>query len=260
MIANMDRAGVDKAVVCVADFGLAVPGEDTKPTIEEINRSTYEIVKRHPNRLYFGAGVDPRRRNAKEIIEMGVKELKAKSVKLYPAAGWYPNDRIAYPIYVKCVELGVPVNFHTGPVFGPLKSKYTHPLPIEDIAADFPELTIYCTHCGHGWFMDMVAIARARWNIIFDMSAWLIWVDSGEALHFYQIWRYITNMLGSNRILFASDQTGLKFSPEWKDEYVDWVTALRKIPDEVKMKGVSFSEKELNDYFSGNARKWLKLS
>ena len=68
MIANMDRAGVDKAVVCVADFGLAVPGEDTKASIEEINRSTYEIVKRHPDRLYFSAGVDPRRRNAKEIL------------------------------------------------------------------------------------------------------------------------------------------------------------------------------------------------
>jgi predicted TIM-barrel fold metal-dependent hydrolase len=258
-VSNMDRAGVDKAVVCAIDLGLAIPGEPTLMPIEEINRLTAQIVQRHPHRLYFSVAVDPRRRNAREIVEMGFKELGAKTVKFYPGSGWYPNDPIAYPLYEKCVELGLPVNYHTGPVYGPLKSKFSHPMHIDDVAADFPELTIYCTHCGHGFFMDMVAIARARPNVICDIAAWLHWLYAGEVLHFYQTWRYIMNMIGYRRLLFASDHTGVKFSSDLHDEYVDWVKALTQIPDWVQEAGVTFKKEELEAFFSGNAIRWLKL-
>jgi len=259
VVENMDRAGVDKAVVCVADFGLGIPGDDTKLSIEKINRLTYEIVKRHHNRLYFSVGVDPRRRNALEIVEMGVKELGAKTLKLQPGTGFFPNDRMFYPLYEKCVELGLPVNIHTGPVFGPMRSKCTQPIHIDDVAADFPELTIYCTHCGHGSFMEMLAIARVRPNVVCDMGAWLSWLHVGEVLHFYQTWRYLMNMLGRGRLLFASDHTGLKFDPKLKDEYAQWVLAHQKIPDEGKAAGVIFTKEELDSFFSGNAIRLLKL-
>jgi len=259
-VANMDRAGVDKAVVCVADLGLGVSGEDTKVSIEEINRLTHDIVKRYPERLYFSVGVDPRRRNAVEIVETGIKEMGAKTLKLYPGACWYPSDRIAYPLYERCVDAGIPVNFHTGPVFGPMKSKFTHPIHIDEVAADFPDLTIYCTHYGHGSFMEMVAIARTRPNIIGDMAAWIGWFHCGESVHYYQVWRFITNMLGRGRVLFASDQTGLKYKAGESDEYVSLVNAVRQIPEEAKAVGVSFTEEEMESFFSGNARKWLKLA
>jgi hypothetical protein len=258
-IANMDRVGVDKAVVCVADVGLTVAGEDARESIEEINRLTYEIVKRYPERLFFSVGVDPRRRNAVDVVETGIREMGAKTLKLYPAAGWYPNDRIAYPLYERCVEAGVPLNFHTGPVFGPMKSKFTHPIHIDEVAADFPDLTIYCTHCGHMSFMEMVAIARTRPNIIVDMAAWIGWFHCGEAVHYYQVWRFITNMLGSGRVLFASDQTGLKYVPGEQDEYVSLLNALREIPEEAQRAGVHFTKEEMDDFFSGNAKNWLKL-
>jgi predicted TIM-barrel fold metal-dependent hydrolase len=258
-IQNMNRAGVDKAVVCVVDLGLAVPDEPTPTPIEEINRLTANIVKRHPDRLYFSVGVDPRRQNARQIIEMGYRELGAKSVKLYPGTGWYPNDRIAYPLYEKCVEFGLPANFHTGPAYGPMKSKYTHPLPLDEVAADFPELTIYCTHCGHGFFNEMLAIARARSNIICDMAAWIGWLYAGEVLHFYQLFRTLMNLLGAHRLLFASDHTGIRFTPDLHDEYVDWVRAFAPIPHWVQEKGVTFKKEEMEAFFSGNAIRWLKL-
>lgn len=258
-IDNMNRAGIDKALVCVADLGLGVPGEDAPLPIEKINLMTYEIVKKHSERLYFSVGVDPRRRNALEILDMGIMELGAKSLKLYPGTGFYPNDKIAYPLYERCVEAGIPVNFHTGPVFGPMKSKFTHPIHIDDVASDFPELTIYCTHCGHLSFMEMVAIARTRPNIICDMGAWLGWLHCGEKLSFYRVWRFITNMLGKGRILFASDHTGLKFKEGERDEYLELVNALRNIPDDVKRKGIYFTDNELKDFFSTNAIRLLRL-
>ena len=97
-----------------------------------------------------------------------------------------------------------------------MKSKFTHPLLLDEPASDFPDLAIYCTHCGHGSYMEMLSIARARTNIFCDMAAWLSWLYSGEVLKFYQTWRYITNMLGAHRMLFASDQTGPKYTPELK--------------------------------------------
>jgi predicted TIM-barrel fold metal-dependent hydrolase len=258
-IDNMNRAGVDKALVCVADIGLTVPGEDSKLSIEKINLLTYEIVKRHPDRLYFCVGVDPRRPNAIEILEIGVRQWGARGLKLYPGAGFYPNDRVAYPLYERCVDMNIPVNFHTGPVFGPMKSKFTHPIHIDEVAADFPGLTIYCTHCGHLSFMEMVSIARTRHNIVCDMGAWISWFRCGETIHYYQVWRFITNMIGSRRILFASDQTSLRYIPGEVDEYLDLINFLKNIPEEAKMLGATFTEEEKEDFFSKNAIRIFNL-
>jgi predicted TIM-barrel fold metal-dependent hydrolase len=85
MVNSMNGAGVDKAIVCVADHGLV--REEPATPIEEVNRLTYEMVKRHPDRLYFAVGADPRRKNALKIIETAVKEWGAKSLKLHPATG-----------------------------------------------------------------------------------------------------------------------------------------------------------------------------
>ena len=106
--------------------------------IEEVNRLTGEMVRRHPGRLYFNCGVDPRRKNALAIVEKAAKEWGAVGLKLHPATGWYPNDREVYPIYRKCVELGLYVDFHTGPMYPPMKSKYSHPIHLDEVAAIFP--------------------------------------------------------------------------------------------------------------------------
>ncbi len=255
MVKNMHRVGVDKAMICVVDYGLVIDGEDSRLPIEEINYQHYEIVKSHPDKFYLAVGVDPRRPNALEIIETGVKEWGAKALKLYPAAGWYPNDTIVYPLYEKCVELGIPVNFHTGPMASPFRSKYTHPIHFDDVAVDFPELTLYCTHAGHGSFMEMIAIARSKFNIVCDLSGWLSWIRSGESLSFYKSWRYMMNMLGSNRLMFASDTTNLIDDIE----YAAWVKAVTSIPEDIKKEGITFSDSEMEDFFSKTSKRVLNL-
>lgn len=250
----MDKVGVDKAIACVTDFGLTDSNEDSITPIEEINRLTYEIVKRHPGRLYFAVGVDPRRKNALEIVETGVKEWGAKAVKLHPGTGWYPNDKIVYPLYQKCVELGVGVNFHTGPSL--LKSKYTHPMHLGDVADDFPELTIHCTHSAHLQFMEMVGLARSYRNIILDLANWIRWLKLSRptGIYFYQTVRFIMDIVGP-RLMFASDWGG---NPNTAD-YRDWVNAFTHIPDWVKEAGIEFTQKELDGYNAGNAIRLLHL-
>jgi len=255
MVKNMDRVGVDKAMICVVDYGLVIEGEDAKLSIEEINRQHYEIIKNHPDRFYLAVGVDPRRKNAKDIIETGVREWGAKALKLYPAAGWYPNEKLVYPLYEKCVELGIPVNFHTGPMATPFRSKYTHPIHFDDVAVDFPELTLYCTHTGHGSFMEMVAVAKSKPNIVCDLSGWLSWIRAGESLSFYKTWRYITNMLGAKRVMFASDTTNLIDDIE----YAAWVKATTSLPEEIKKAGIKFSSEEMEDFLNKNSIRVLNL-
>jgi uncharacterized protein len=251
---NMDKAGVDKAIVCISDLGLtASPNEFVIP-IEEVNRLASAMVKRHPDRLYFAAGVDPRRKNAEKIAETAIKELGATSLKLHPATGWYPNDKAVYPIYKICLEFGVPVNFHTGPFYYPTRSKYCHPMHLEDVAVDFPDLTIHCTHTGDLLFMDMIALAKVYRNMILDLAAWQGWLKGSRstAVSFYRIMRFIMDVVGP-RFVFASDWSGLVNDAP----YCEWVKAFTEIPDWVKEAGIEFSPKEIEGYLGKNALKFL---
>jgi len=256
MINAMDTAGVDKAIVCISDFGLTKHGEENPTPIEEINRLTAEMIRRHSGRLYFAAGADPRRKNALEIIETGVKEWGAVSVKLQPAAGWYPNDRMVYPVYEKCVELGVPVNFHTGPWHHPMKSKYTYPTLFDEVAADFPKLTILCTHSGDLFFHEMVSLARMYPNIVLDLAGWQGWLRASRptVISFYKTMRFMIDMVGP-RLVFASDWGGF---PE-ATRYRNWVKAFTEIPGWVKEAGIEFTKEELDGYLGGNVFRLFSL-
>ncbi|MFC1867697.1 amidohydrolase family protein [Thermodesulfobacteriota bacterium] len=251
---SMDGAGIDKAVTCVGDFGLVK--EEPPTPIEEVNRLTGEMVKRHPGRLYFNCGVDPRRKNALEIVEASAKEWGAVGVKLHPATGWYPSDKDIYPLYKKCIELGLHVDFHTGPLYPPTKSKYCHPLVFDEVASDFPELTIQCTHAADTFYMEMVGIAKVRRNIVLDLAAWQRWLRASRstAIEFYRIVRFIMDMVGP-RLMFGSDWSGFPdFAP-----YRGWVKAFTDIPAWVKEAGIEFTKEEMDGFLGGNALRLLHL-
>jgi predicted TIM-barrel fold metal-dependent hydrolase len=177
-------------------------------------------------------------------------------LKLQPCAGWYPNDRIVYPVYKKCVELGIPVNFHTGPQPYPFKSKCGHPKYIEDVADDFPELTIHCTHAGDVLYMEMLALAKAHQNVIVDFASWQRWLGGSRttALSLYRTMRIFMDMLGP-RVMFGSDFDG-KLG---ESGYCDWVKALVDIPSWVKEAGIEFTKDEMDGFLGGNAVKLLRL-
>ena len=84
-----------------------------------------------------------------------------------------PTDRRWYPLYVACAELGVPVCTQVGHT-GPLRpSEVGRPIPyIDQVAIDFPELTIVCGHIGYPWTEEMVAVARKHERVYIDTSAY----------------------------------------------------------------------------------------
>jgi len=140
------------------------------------------LVKRHPDAFLAGyACVDPWRGKAAVIeLERAIRELGLRGVKFHPIMQRFDvNDRRLYPLYELCSSLGVPVQFHTG-VTGVgmgmkgsgIHLKHGHPLAIDDVAADFPDLTIIACHAAWPWQDEMIMVLLHKPNVYNELSGW----------------------------------------------------------------------------------------
>jgi hypothetical protein len=81
------------------------------------------------------------------------------------------NHRRFYPFYAKCAELGVPVVMQVGHSAEAMPSEMGRPIHVDDIALDFPELTIVATHTGWPWVEELLALAWKHKNVYVGTSA-----------------------------------------------------------------------------------------
>jgi uncharacterized protein len=167
-IAAMDAAGVS--------FGLISAWHAPEgPLIS--NDEVAGFVAGNSDRLAGLAAVDlndPVR--AVHELRRCVSELGFKGLRVVPWLwGLPPDDRRYYPLYVECVELGVPFCTQVGHT-GPLRPSETgRPIPYLDrVALDFPDLVIVGGHIGYPWTEEMVAMARKYPNVYIDTSAYTI--------------------------------------------------------------------------------------
>ena len=142
-----------------------------------------DIVKKFPDAFLGGfAGVDPwKGEMAVAEIERASKKLGLIGVKFQAAVqGFFPNDQRFYPLWETCQALGLPVQFHTGttgigaglPGGMGIKLKYCHPMYLDDVAADFPNLTIIACHPSWPWQEEMIAVLTHKANIYNELSGW----------------------------------------------------------------------------------------
>jgi uncharacterized protein len=174
-----DMPGID-ATVAVMDaagvvFGLlsAWSAPNQEPLIS--NDEVAGWVSEHPDRFGGLACVDlDKPMAAVRELRRCVNDLGFKGLRVVP---WLwnapPTDRRYYPLFAECVQLGVPFCTQVGHT-GPLRPSETgRPIPyIDQIALDFPELTIVCGHVGYPWTEEMVAVARKHENVVIDTSAY----------------------------------------------------------------------------------------
>ncbi|MGH4030104.1 amidohydrolase family protein [Actinomycetota bacterium Odt1-20B] len=139
------------------------------------NDEVAAVVAEAPDRLSGVASVDLRRPMAAvRELRRAVRDLGFKALRVVP---WLwelpPNDRRYYPLYAECVELGVPFCTQVGHT-GPLRTSETgRPVPyLDDVALDFPELTIVAGHIGYPWTEEMVALATKYPHVHIDTSAY----------------------------------------------------------------------------------------
>lgn len=111
-----------------------------------------------------------------------------------------PTDRRYYPLYAECVHLGVPFATqvgHTGPLH---PSETGRPIPyIDQVALDFPDLTIICGHIGYPWTEEMIAVSRKHPNVYIDTSAYTTKRLPPELISFMK------TKTGSRKVLFGTN-------------------------------------------------------
>jgi predicted TIM-barrel fold metal-dependent hydrolase len=146
------------------------------------NDEVADIVKRYPGRFVGFASVDPwKGKWAIREIERAVTELGLIGAKFHPGIqDFYPNDKRFYPLYEKISQLGIPALFHTGtsglgagmPGGMQIRLDRTRPIYLDELAADFPTLTIIGAHPAWPWHEEMLAIVAHKANVYMDLSGW----------------------------------------------------------------------------------------
>jgi hypothetical protein len=107
--------------------------------------------------------------------------LGVRGFKFHPSIqGFAPNDRRFYPVYEAIEAAGVPALFHTGqtglgsglPGGHGIKLRLSDPMLLDDVAADFPGLTIVMAHPAVPWVDAQIAIAAHKANVYVDLSGY----------------------------------------------------------------------------------------
>lgn len=209
------------------------------------NEEVAEVAADNNDVLIPFASIDPARgkmgvREARRLIE----EYGVRGFKFHPSMqGFYPNDRKAYPLYEVIADAGLPALFHTGqtgvgaglPGGMGVKLKYSNPIYLDDVAADFPALTIVMAHPSFPWQDEALAIATHKPNTYIDLSGW-------SPKYFAPNLVQYSNSLLKERVLFGSDYPAL--TPE------RWLADFEKLPIKPEVRPLILKE---------NAIRLLKL-
>ncbi|MCU1376425.1 MAG: amidohydrolase 2 [Actinomycetia bacterium] len=184
LLPEMDRFGVELALIPVVRDEPTAPG----------------LLTSRPDRFLGCWQLEPDRGMA------GVRDLRRAADELgVVAAGAFPagttpqvgiDDRSWYPLYATCAELGIPVFINIG-VPGPRWPAHVqHPMLLEPVLADFPELTVVTRHGGEPWVAETIALLRSWPNLHYSTSAFAPRYYPAEIIDF-------ANRDGADRVLYA---------------------------------------------------------
>ncbi len=163
----------------------------------------------------------------------------------HPIIGRYSVDDAQFaPLFEVIAGLGVPVMIDVGttgmgagmPGGNGAQLRCAHPMAVDQLAAEFPDLTIIAAHPGWPWIEDMTAVALHKGNVYWEMSGW-------APKHFPPSLR--TDIRGrlQDKIMFGSDYPSLPLSRllrEWDE--------------------LGYSEDVMHKVFHANAERVLGLA
>ncbi|MBU6378249.1 MAG: amidohydrolase family protein [Gammaproteobacteria bacterium] len=206
LLGMMDKAGVERAFLVAAKIGQrGLQGSWHLPY-----EAVAEAVRKYPKRFYGLAGLDPTEGMAGvRALERAVKEYGFIGAHFYPHWFELPPDHARwYPFYAKCVELDIPVQLQVGQslVYDPKRPLRSvgHPLTLDGVACDFPELKLVGIHIGIPWTADMIFMAMKHRNvfIVADAHAPKYWPAEFVAF---------INTRGQDKVMFGTDFPVLTF-------------------------------------------------
>jgi predicted TIM-barrel fold metal-dependent hydrolase len=199
---EMDSNGVDYALV-LSSYMVT----ENRPSVMDI----IDVIGDDPH-VGVVAGVSYMNYRAHDLADLRVllREGRIKGLKLYPGyEPFYVHDPRMRVVYELAGEFGVPVMIHTGDTFDPRgKVKYAHPLEVDEVAVDFPDVTFVICHLGNPWVTDAMEVIYKNDNVVGDISGFTL-------KHFEE--RFEQYMLRQVRevVAFAGDPSSLLYGTDW---------------------------------------------
>src|SRR3954454_692395 len=169
----LDAEAIDR-ICCINYVSPDVMGF-TRETNDWIARFTLD----HRDRLLPVGSVNPLheinvRDEIRRVLDLGIRMIKIHPPHQLFSPNAYKRGDLwqLSEIYRECEERGVPVMFHTGTsIFPKARNVFADPMPIDDVAIDFPKLTIILAHTGRPLYGETaVFLARRHPNVHLDLS------------------------------------------------------------------------------------------
>jgi predicted TIM-barrel fold metal-dependent hydrolase len=138
------------------------------------NDEVAELLHQYPDRFLGLARISGLHgmRGVREL-ELRVREQKFVALGVSALVDGIPaSDRRYYPLYAKAVELNIPVRIYSSMNYATDRPyDLGHPRHLDQVAIDFPELTLIGGLGGWPWVNEMVALVRRHPRLHVDTSA-----------------------------------------------------------------------------------------
>ena len=198
LLRRLDADGIDRAVL------VNYPSPDLMGFSHRVNEYVAEYCRAAPERLVPMGGVHPRfaedaAAEVRRAAELGVRALKLNPPHMAVEPNAYLHGLGALrAVYEEAERLRLPVMIHTGTsVFPGARSRAGEPIAVDDVAVDFPELTIILAHGGRPLWMEQAFFLVRRFpQVYMDVSS----IPPKAAL------RYFPRLLEvADKVLYGSD-------------------------------------------------------
>ncbi|MEZ4236182.1 MAG: amidohydrolase family protein [Myxococcota bacterium] len=164
LFAKMDDSGIDHAVV-ITSYRVDLD----RPSVEEV----LELLADNPRTtvvegLRWRSGM----RSDLFCVEERIAAGQVKGIKLYPGYDHYAiNDPSLESVFRIAEKHDVPVMIHTGDTYAKTaKVRMAHPLLVDDVAVDYPDVRFVMCHLGNPWFQDAAEVLYKNDNVYGDIS------------------------------------------------------------------------------------------
>lgn len=232
---KMEEIGIDHAVV-ITSYRVDLD----RPSVEEI----VELLADDP-RITVVEGLRWRGDARTDLfhLEERIRDGIVRGIKLYPGYDHYPiNDPSLETVFRVAEKHDVPVMIHTGDTYSKTaKVRMAHPLLVDDIAVDYPNVKFVMCHLGNPWFQDAAEVLYKNDNVFADISGLVL----GEFTYDFE--RYVAMRLKDmitymgdpgRQIMYGSDWPLVQMKPyvkllhelDFTDEQLEnvaWRTAAR---------------------------------
>jgi len=226
LFAKMAQYQVDHAVVLTS-----YKADPDRPSTEEI----LEILAGDP-RTTVVEGLRWRGENRTDLFSMEerIRDGVVKGIKLYPGYDRYPiNDPSLESVFRIAAKHDVPMMIHTGDTYSKqAKVRHAHPLLVDDVAVDHPDVQIIMCHLGNPWFFDTAEVLYKNDNVFADISG----LTLGEFSYDFE--RYMAKRVREMILYMGDPGEQLLYGTDWPlvamGPYIDFLDELDLDPEQLE--------------------------